>query len=98
MGVLRKTLLATSLIGAGLLSTTGAALADSQDGAANVDDVQTVTPANVCSLDVPVNILGVQVPVQDVAGNVPIASPTDGHGGSGSGVDKSCGNPTHTDN
>ena len=79
MGILRKTVLATTLIGAGLASTTGAAFAsphhdDAQHGVANVDSVQPVVPANVCNNDVPVNVLGVQVPVEDVSAAVPVGS------------------------
>jgi len=92
VGVLRKTLLATSLIGAGLATTTGAALADeSQKGFANVDDIQTIVPVNVCNNNVPVNVLGLQVPIQDVAGNIPLASPAK-HGQNASGIEKSCSN------
>jgi len=92
VGVLRKTLLATSLIGAGIASTTGAAFADEgQRGFANVDDIQTIVPVNVCNNNVPVNVLGVQVPIQDVAGNVPILSPVE-HGENAAGNAKSCSN------
>lgn len=96
VGILRKTLLATTLLGAGLSGTAGIALAD-QAGAANVDDVQTTVPASACNNDVPVNVLGVQVPIQDVAGNVPLLSGAD-HGGSASGVAKTCGNGVKADN
>lgn len=63
---------------------------------ANVDDVQTVAPTEVCNNDVPVNVLGLQVPVQDVAGNVPVLWGSDDEGGNASGVEKSCGHETET--
>ena len=97
MAIFRKTVLATALLGAGLASTTGAAFAQEQSGAANVNDVQTIVPANVCNNNVPVNVLGVQVPVQDVAADVPILSGAS-HGGNSAGVDKSCGNGVAADN
>jgi hypothetical protein len=81
VGFLRKSVLAATLIGAGLASTTGSALAHEdggQEGFANVDSVQTITPANACNNDVPVNALGVQVPVEDVSGAVPVLSGSDG--------------------
>jgi hypothetical protein len=93
VGIVRKSALAVSLIGAGLASTTGAAFAqDTQSGAANVDDVQTIVPVNVCNNDVPVNVLGVQVPVQDVVGNIPVGSPVDHGSRQAAGVAKECGN------
>jgi hypothetical protein len=94
---LRKTLLATSLIGAGLASTTGAAFADEQDGLVNADDTQTVVPTDVCGNNVPVNVLGVQVPIQDLAGNIPLLSSSDDDGGNASGISKSCGHRVDTD-
>jgi hypothetical protein len=82
VGFLRKSVLAVSLIGAGLASTTGAAFAhenDGQDGLANIDSVQTITPANACNNYAPVNGAGVQVPVSDVSGAIPaLAGDSDG--------------------
>ena len=101
MGILRRSVLATTLIGAGLAGMTGSAFADdgdSQSGIVNVDDVQTVVPVNACNNNVPVNVLGVQVPVQDVAGNVPVLSPV-GHGSEQAGaVSKGCGNDVAAEN
>lgn len=104
MAFLRKTLLATSLIGAGLASTTGAAFAheghhdgDRQSGVTNVDDTQTIVPTNVCGNNVPVNAAGAQVPLQDVVGNIPILSPSDDDGGNTAGVNKSCKNEVDAD-
>ncbi|MEJ2863374.1 hypothetical protein [Actinomycetospora flava] len=84
MGILRKSVLAATLIGAGLASTTGSALAHEsggQEGIANIDSVQPVVPVDACNNDVPVNVLGVQVPVEDVSGAVPILSDADGAAG-----------------
>lgn len=101
MAIVRKAVLATTLIGAGVASMTGSAFAeegDTQTGIANVDDVQTIVPTNVCNNNVPVNVLGVQVPVQDVAGNIPVLSPAE-HGSEQVGaVSKSCGNAADADN
>ena len=98
MGILRKSVLATTLIGAGLAATTGSALAqDTQTGLGNVDDVQTIVPVNACNNNVPVNVLGVQVPVQDVAGTIPVFSPAD-HSQQAAGVSKACGNGVGADN
>jgi len=83
VGFLRKSVLAATLISAGLASTTGAAFAHEdggQDGFANVDSVQTITPATACNNDVPVNALGVQVPVEDVSAAVPLLADADGAG------------------
>lgn len=96
VAIFRKTVLAATLIGAGLASTSGAAFAHesdegSQTGIANVDSVQTIVPVNACNNNVPVNVLGVQVPIQDVAGNIPILSPSES-GGNSAGVAKECGN------
>jgi hypothetical protein len=93
VGIVRKSLLAATMVSAGLASTTGAAFAqdDVQHGVGNVDDVQTIVPVNACNNDVPVNVLGVQVPVQDVAGTIPVLSPA--HGSEqAAGVHKDCGN------
>ncbi|MHC1561834.1 hypothetical protein ACR9E3_22980 [Actinomycetospora sp. C-140] len=95
MGILRKSVLAVSLIGAGLASTTGAAFAhenDGQDGYANVDSVQTITPANACNNDVPANALGVQVPVEDVSGAIP-ALGGESPGAAAQPESQSCGSP-----
>jgi hypothetical protein len=96
VAIFRKTVLATALIGSGLVSTTGLAMAHEshdggQRGAVNVDDIQTIVPVNACNNNVPVNVLGVQVPIQDVAGNVPILSPVE-HGENAAGNAKSCSN------
>ena len=103
VGIFRKTVLATTLIGAGLASTTGAAFASeshddgSQHGLLNVDDVQTIVPVNACNNNIPVNVLGVQVPLQDISGNIPVLSPSE-HGGNAAGVDKNCGSGVAADN
>jgi hypothetical protein len=96
VAIFRKTVLATALIGSGLVSTTGMAMAHEhhdagQRGVFNVDDVQTIVPVNACNNNVPVNVGGIQVPIQDVAGNVPILSPVK-HGQNAAGIDKSCSN------
>lgn len=96
MAIFRKTVLATALIGSGLVSTTGLAMAHEshdggQRGAVNVDDIQTIVPINACNNNIPVNVLGVQVPIQDVAGNIPLASPAK-HGENAAGNAKSCSN------
>ncbi|MDD7940944.1 hypothetical protein PHK61_21215 [Actinomycetospora lutea] len=99
MGILRKSVMAAALIGAGLTSTTGAAFAQesvTQDGMGNVNEVQTIVPTNVCNNDVPVNVLGVQVPVEDVSGAVPILSDADG--AAAQPESQSCGNKVHADN
>ena len=111
MNLLRRSLTATALIGAGLAATTGAAFAGEshhgeshhgdrteQHGLINVADVQTIVPVNACNNNVPVNVLGVQVPVQDVAGNVPILSSVSGHSEQGAGIDKNCTNRVGADN
>lgn len=97
MAIFRKTVLATALLGAGLVAQTGAAFADEQDGLANADDTQTIVPTDVCSNDVPVNVLGVQVPLQDIAADVPILSGSDDDGGNAAGIKKSCGNDVDAD-
>lgn len=97
MAIFRKTVLATAMLGASLASTTGAAVADTQEGVANIDGVQTIAPTDVCNNNVPVNVLGVQVPVQDVAGDVPIASPSE-DGGNQAGVEKGCGTGVDAEN
>jgi hypothetical protein len=108
VNLLRRSLTATALIGTGLAATTGAAFASpshhddgdstTQHGLANVSDIQTIVPVNVCGNDVPVNVLGVQVPIQDVAGNIPILSSVSGHSEQGAGIDKSCANGVGADN
>ena len=101
MGILRKSVLAATLIGAGLASTTGAAIAQEdggQSGFANVDDVQTIVPTNACNNNVPVNVLGVQVPVQDVAGTIPVLSPAEHGSEQAAGVAKNCDNDVAADN
>jgi hypothetical protein len=99
VGILRKSVLATTLIGAGLAATTGSALADTQSGGGlNVDDVQTIVPVNACNNNVPVNVLGVQVPVQDVAGNIPVLSPVEHGSEQAAGVSKQCGNKVGAEN
>ena len=105
MSIFRKTLLATTLIGAGIASTTGSAFAHEshgddthQHGLANVSDLQTITPANVCSLDVPINALGVQIPVQDVAADIPVLSGASDHSGHDGSVSKGCTNPQYDAN
>ncbi|GAA4867609.1 hypothetical protein [Actinomycetospora straminea] len=101
MGFLRQSVLAATLISAGLASTTGAAFAqegDSQVGLGNVDDTQTIVPVNVCNNDVPVNALGVQVPVQDVAGTIPVLSPAEHGSEQAAGISKNCGNEVAADN
>ena len=100
MGILRQSVLAVTLIGAGLASTTGSALASennaSQDGIANVDSVQTITPANACNNDVPVNALGVQVPVEDVSAAVPALSGDSG-GAAAQPESQACGSSVDGD-
>lgn len=97
MAIFRKTVLATALLGAGLVAQTGAAFADEQDGLANADDTQTIVPTDVCSNDVPVNVLGVQVPIQDVSAGIPLLSGSDDNGGNASGINKSCGHRVDAD-
>ena len=103
VGAFRKAVLATSLIGAGLASTTGAALAHTdggttvQKGLINSSDFAPNTTGEACNNDVPINgPLGVQVPVQDNAGSVPILSKA-GEGNSAVNA-KSCHNPIHAIN
>jgi hypothetical protein len=107
VNLLRRSLTATTLIGAGLACTTGAAFASEghhhdgtteQHGVVNVSDVQTIVPTNVCGNNVPVNVLGVQVPVQDVAGNVPILSSVEHGSEQGAGISKSCANAVDAEN
>ncbi|MDL5158744.1 hypothetical protein [Actinomycetospora termitidis] len=82
MALLRKAVLATALIGTGLVSTTGLAFASDdagdgptvQKGLVNLSDTAPNTPINVCGNDTPVNGGGVQVPVQDNAASVPVLS------------------------
>ncbi|MBE7163521.1 MAG: hypothetical protein INR72_19955 [Williamsia herbipolensis] len=111
MARLRKAVMVTALLGAGLASQAGAAFAsdghdhghrdhhrgDSQSGLVNADDTQTVVPTDVCGNDVPVNALGVQVPLQDIAGDIPLLSPSDDDGGNAAGVQKNCGSDVDTD-
>jgi hypothetical protein len=104
MSILRRSLTATALIGAGLAATTGAAFAGDNDhhrdhdgpteqhGLVNFSDIQTIVPINACGNNVPVNVLGVQVPIQDVAGNIPILSGVGHHSEQGAGIAKSCDN------
>jgi hypothetical protein len=107
VNLVRRSLTATALIGAGLAATTGAAFAgdgDHRDGSVeqhglvNLSDTQTIVPINACGNNVPVNVLGVQVPVQDIAGNVPILSSVGGGSEQGAGVSKSCENEVAADN
>lgn len=99
MGVLRRAVLATTLIGAGLAATSGAAFANDSDwdgatvqkGLINSSDFAPNTPVNLCNNDVPVNALGVQVPVQDNAASVPLLS--EAGKGNSAGIAKSCSNP-----
>ena len=104
MNLLRRSLAATALVGAGLAATTGAAFAHEshdgteQTGLANVSDVQTIVPTNVCGNDVPVNAAGIQVPVQDVAGTVPILSGAESGSAQGAGISKSCSNGVDAEN
>jgi hypothetical protein len=107
VNLVRRSLTATALIGAGLAATTGAAFAGDdqhdgdrteQTGLINVSDTQTIVPVNACGNNVPVNVLGVQVPVQDVAGTVPILSPVEHGSEQGAGVSKSCENEVAADN
>src|ERR1700761_4513278 len=102
VGVIRKAVLATSLIGAGLASTTGAALAHEDGGATvqkgliNSSDFAPNTSLDACNNDVPVNALGVQVPVQDLAGTVPLLSKAEK--GTSAANPKSCHNPIGASN
>ncbi|MFC5062688.1 hypothetical protein [Actinomycetospora atypica] len=99
VGVFRRAVLATTLIGAGLAATSGAAFAHESDfdgatvqkGLVNSSDFAPNTPVNVCNNDVPVNALGVQVPVQDNAASVPLLSGA--KKGNSAGIAKSCSNP-----
>jgi hypothetical protein len=96
VGVIRKAVLATSLIGAGLATTTGAAFAHEggttvQKGLINSSDFAPNTSLDACNNDVPVNALGVQVPVQDIAGAVPLLSKAEK--GNAATNAKSCHNP-----
>jgi hypothetical protein len=102
MSFLRRTVLATAMISAGLTSTAGLALANDHDGdthqkgLVNSSDFAPNTPVNVCNNNVPVNALGLQVPVQDNAGSIPILSKA-GHGNAATNA-KSCANPIDQDN
>jgi hypothetical protein len=102
VGVLRKAVLATSLIGAGLAATTGAAFAHEdggttvQKGLINSSDFAPNTSLDACNNDVPVNALGVQVPVQDLAGSVPLLSKAEK--GNAATNAKSCHNPISASN
>jgi hypothetical protein len=102
VGAFRKAVLATSLIGAGLASTSGAAFAHDNDGGTvqkgliNSSDFAPNTSLDACNNDVPVNVLGVQVPVQDLAGSIPILSKADK--GNAATNAKSCHNPISASN
>jgi hypothetical protein len=103
VGAFRKVVLATSLIGAGLASTTGAAFAHEGDGGTTVQkglinssDFAPNTSLDACNNDVPVNALGVQVPVQDLAGAIPLLSKAE-KGNSATNA-KSCHNPIAASN
>ncbi len=98
MATLRKTVLATALISAGLLSGTGMAFANDtvQHGPFNSSDFAPNTTGEACNNDVPVNAVGVQVPVQDNAASVPLLSKA-GHGNSATNA-KSCSNGIHASN
>lgn len=103
MGAFRKAVVAASLIGAGLASTSGAAFAQEDDGGATVQkglinssDFAPNTSLAACNNDVPVNVLGVQVPVQDIAGSIPVLSQADK--GNAAANAKSCHNPIHAKN
>jgi hypothetical protein len=103
VGAFRKAVLATSLIGAGLASTTGAAFAHETDGGATVQkglvnssDFAPNTSLDACNNDVPVNALGVQVPVQDLAGSIPLLSKAEK--GNSAANAKSCHNPIGASN
>jgi hypothetical protein len=102
VGAFRKAVLATSLIGAGLASTTGAALAHDgggatvQKGLINSSDFAPNTSLEACNNDVPVNALGVQVPVQDLAGDIPLLSKAEK--GNAATNAKSCHNPIAASN
>ena len=102
VGVIRKAVLATSLIGAGLAATTGAAFAHEdggttvQKGLINSSDFAPNTSLDACNNDVPVNALGVQVPVQDIAGAVPLLSKAEK--GNAATNAKSCHNPISASN
>jgi hypothetical protein len=108
VNLLRRSLTATVLIGAGLAGTTGAAFAgeghDHRDGGTeqtgllNVSDVSTIVPVNACGNDVPVNVLGVQVPLQNIAGNIPILSAAGEHSSQEGSVNKNCANGVEADN
>jgi hypothetical protein len=101
---LRKAVLVTSLIGAGLASTTGAAFAHDTDGTGgttvqkglvNSSDFAPNTPLEACNNDVPANVGGVQVPLQDLAGDVPLLPKASGAGAANA---KTCHNPVHAAN
>jgi hypothetical protein len=102
VGVLRKVVLASSPISAGLAATTGAAFAHEgggttvQKGLINSSDFAPNTSLDACNNDVPVNALGVQVPVQDIAGAIPLLSKTEKGGGAANA--KSCHNPISASN
>ncbi len=102
VGVFRKAVLATTLIGAGLASTTGAAFAHEdggttvQKGLINSSDFAPNTSLDACNNDVPVNALGVQVPVQDIAGAIPLLSKAEK--GNSAANAKSCHNPISASN
>jgi hypothetical protein len=108
VNLLRRSVTATALIGAGLACTTGAAFAGDGDGdrdrgteqtgLINVADTQTIVPVNACGNNVPVNVLGVQVPVQDVAGTVPILSSVEKGSEQSAGNAESCANGVAADN
>ena len=96
MAIFRKTVLATALLGAGLVAQTGAAFADEQDGLANADDTQTIVPTDVCNNNVPVNVLGVQVPIHDV--DAALGAGVAGDGGAKVNQDKACHQPSAQQN
>jgi hypothetical protein len=102
VGAFRKAVLATSLIGAGLAATTGAAFAHEdggttvQKGLINSSDFAPNTSLDACNNDIPVNALGVQVPVQDLAGAIPLLSTAEK--GNAATNAKSCHNPISASN
>ena len=94
MEFFRRSLLVSTLAGAGLVSAIAPAYASEATDAApgsvvSVDDVQPVTPVNACNNDVPANALGAQVPVEDVSAVVPLAG--EDEGGAAAPEQQSCG-------
>lgn len=108
MSTLRRTVLATAVISAGLLSSTGMAFAgDSSDGHSNGSghhEGPTVQKGLINSSDfapnTPINVCGNNVPVNGAGGQVPIQDNvlslpflSEAHHGNAASSSKTCANP-----